>query len=179
MQEREYEESLRRDRERELAKEKEEAEEADRKAAIAAQEAFDVQRELSAKDKLPDEPDADDPSAVKLQFRLPGGEKAERRFKYTDCLKNVIDFVHSEGRAQQKFAIFHIPRYVCALLTSQSATLASSLFNDHEFTALVTLQWTRIHCPCHISCRILSTTISSLVLCVCAHSSQTRSEEQR
>jgi hypothetical protein len=48
--------------------------------------------------------------ALKIQFRLPGGGKCERRFNATDTLGNLLSFLHSEGKPADNFATFHIPR---------------------------------------------------------------------
>lgn len=60
IQEAEFEESLRKDREKEKAKGEADAIEAGRMAEIAQKEQFTIQRELSAATKVPAEPDAAD-----------------------------------------------------------------------------------------------------------------------
>eukprot|EP00035_Acanthoeca_spectabilis_P034454 m.29183 g.29183 ORF g.29183 m.29183 type:complete len:647 (+) comp6655_c0_seq2:534-2474(+) len=109
-QEAEFEESLRQDREKQKAKDEAAAIEAVRLAEIAAQEEYSIQREISAGAKVPSEPDQSDKAALKIQFRLPGGSKCERRFNPTDTLGNLLHFLHSEGKPANKFATFHIPR---------------------------------------------------------------------
>eukprot|EP00038_Savillea_parva_P003455 m.125926 g.125926 ORF g.125926 m.125926 type:complete len:716 (+) comp11177_c0_seq1:279-2426(+) len=109
-QEFEFEESLRRDREKQRAKEEADAIEASRLAEVERQQQAEAQREQLAAERVPAEPDASDKSAIKLQFRLPGGGRCERRFNATDTVGHVLHYLHSEGRPATKFATFHIPR---------------------------------------------------------------------
>ncbi|PSC74230.1 acetolactate synthase [Micractinium conductrix] len=99
-----YYESLRADKEKAEAVERErrEVEEAAAAAAAAAQaearrqaeDADRLQRELSSKAaSLPPEPPADDAEAVSLAVRLPAGGRYARRFRRSDPLQAVFDFV--------------------------------------------------------------------------------------
>ncbi|KAL0312652.1 UNVERIFIED_CONTAM: Plant UBX domain-containing protein 8 [Sesamum radiatum] len=101
----EYLAALQADREKEL-KAKEEAE-----AALAEerrreeefrrqlQEEQEIERQLAAKEaSLPQEPTADDENAVTLLVRMPDGSRRGRRFRKSDKLQYLFDFI-DVGRA--------------------------------------------------------------------------------
>lgn len=106
-----YYESLRADKEKAEAAELQCREE--REAAAAAQaaaqaearqqaeEAERLERELRSKQaSLPAEPLADDPEGINLAVRLPAGGRFSRRFRRSDPLQAVFNFVDVEsGRA--------------------------------------------------------------------------------
>ncbi|KAI7837176.1 hypothetical protein COHA_008969 [Chlorella ohadii] len=99
-----YYESLRADQEKAEAAERErrEAEQAAAAAAAAAEaeerrqreETQRLERQLTSKAaSLPAEPPADDAEAVNLMVRLPAGGRYSRRFRRSDPLQAVFDFV--------------------------------------------------------------------------------------
>lgn len=97
-QNKEYEESLKRDRL--IAEQKEE----ERLSQLAAQE-VERQKEIAKEEQLenllkqvPDEPEESAPNTTKLNIRLPNGKRLERRFGESNTLQNVRDYVISQSK---------------------------------------------------------------------------------
>ncbi|KAK2952403.1 putative FAS-associated factor 1 [Blattamonas nauphoetae] len=107
-QDREYEESLRRDRERE---ERERAERERQEAEERA--AHDVQREIEEREmeretarqvlinvsrtSVPVEPAPSDAGIVRVIFKFPSGERKQRLFRQTESVRDVLNYVQGEG----------------------------------------------------------------------------------
>ncbi|KAL4436090.1 hypothetical protein ABPG77_005538 [Micractinium sp. CCAP 211/92] len=99
-----YYESLRADQEKAEAAERQRREEEEAAAAAAAAAEAEARQKAEAADRLaqelrwkaaslPPEPPAEDPEAVSLAVRLPAGGRYSRRFRRSDTLQSVFDFV--------------------------------------------------------------------------------------
>ncbi|ORX46941.1 UBX-domain-containing protein [Piromyces finnis] len=102
-QESAYEESLRKDRERER-KEKEERERKQREEELAKQKQLEYERKVEEKKlykqklaaSLPPEPNDDECETAQLSIRFPDGSRVIRSFRADDKLQVVYDFVESK-----------------------------------------------------------------------------------
>jgi len=102
-QESAYEESLRKDRERER-KEKLERERKEREEQLAREKQMEYERKVNEKIKykqklaesLPPEPNEDECETVQLSIRFPDGSRVIRSFRADDKLQIVYDFVESK-----------------------------------------------------------------------------------
>lgn len=99
-----YYESLRADQEKAEAAERQRREEEEAAAAAAAAAEAEARQKAEAAERmaqelrwkaasLPPEPPADDAEAVSLAVRLPAGGRYSRRFRRSDTLQSVFDFV--------------------------------------------------------------------------------------
>eukprot|EP00040_Diaphanoeca_grandis_P027603 m.157359 g.157359 ORF g.157359 m.157359 type:complete len:623 (-) comp31052_c3_seq3:79-1947(-) len=72
------------------------------------QQTIESQKEnarLIAENNVADEPPDDVAEVVKIQFRLPSGNRLERRFGEENTLQQVVDFVHKEGFSPDEFNV--------------------------------------------------------------------------
>lgn len=148
-QAREYEESLRIDRQRKeekLQKQQEEeqkqkeAEEAEVQKRKEEEKAKDKEKEEEdakrariissvedARSRLSDEPSAEDPGRVVVRIRTPEGKALKRAFRGTDAISQVYDYAVAEGgetlASQQFRLITNMPRSV---YENRKATLQDS-----------------------------------------------------
>ena len=89
-----FQETLRLDQERERQKleaeeakrREEEAEEARVRAEIERKETI-ARQKIELASEIPDEPSVNDPQAVRIVIKLPGGQRLERRFQKCQSLK--------------------------------------------------------------------------------------------
>eukprot|EP00756_Hemistasia_phaeocysticola_P052664 Hpha_TRINITY_DN27934_c0_g1::TRINITY_DN27934_c0_g1_i1::g.44926::m.44926/K18726/FAF2, UBXD8; FAS-associated factor 2 len=83
----------------EVAAEQAAREEKEREARLQREREEEAAEEASVRERrralLPPPPTADDPSACRLRVHLPGGQAVERRFRRTDLVQVVHDFVCS------------------------------------------------------------------------------------
>jgi len=118
-QEQAFQETLRRDQEREqrIAEEdlrrQEEAAEEERKRqeeerarkAELDRVAMIQQQKIELASEIPDEPEASDPMAVRVLIKLPGGQRLERRFLMSHSLKHIYYFVFCHPDSPNEFEI--------------------------------------------------------------------------
>lgn len=102
-QESAYEESLRKDRERERKEQLERErikreEEEERQRKLEHDKKVEEKREYKRKlaENLAPEPDSSEGDITRLSIRLPDGSRLIRKFRVTDKLKDVYDFVESK-----------------------------------------------------------------------------------
>lgn len=107
-----YELSLRADQEKERRKQEELEEQ--RRAQEAVEE--ERRREEEAKDRIarlkidlaaevPSEPAADEPHTMMFLFKLPSGQRPERRFRATDTVRTVYNFIFCHPSSPDHFEI--------------------------------------------------------------------------
>lgn len=103
----EYEMSLAADKARMQAKEreiKEQREEEERRLREA--EELEIKRQLLAS-QLPDEPTLDERNTLMVKFRLPGSEQIVRRFRLSEKLSVLIQFLAAKGFSVRDYRFFN------------------------------------------------------------------------
>lgn len=60
---------------------------------------------LSVESRLPEEPAENEKAITKIRVRLPKGEFLERRFKETDTLQTLLDWLHVQGFRSSEFKL--------------------------------------------------------------------------
>ncbi|KAJ1349619.1 hypothetical protein KIN20_005213 [Parelaphostrongylus tenuis] len=103
----EYEMSLAADKARMQAKEreiKEQREEEERKLREA--EELEIRRQLLAS-QLPDEPAVGERNTLMVKFRLPGSEQVVRRFRMSERLSVLIQFLAAKGFSVKDYRFFN------------------------------------------------------------------------
>ncbi|KJH50538.1 UBX domain protein [Dictyocaulus viviparus] len=103
----EYEMSLAADKARMQAKVrelKEQREEEERRMRVA--EELEIKRQLLAS-QLPDEPAETDRNAIMVKFRLPGSEQVVRRFRSTEKLSVLMQFLGAKGFSAKDYRFFN------------------------------------------------------------------------
>merc|ERR1712032_113715 len=118
-QEQAFQETLRRDQEREQRiagedmRRQEEAAEEERKRqeeervrkAELDRVALIQQQKIELASEIPEEPEASDPTAVRVLIKLPGGQRLERRFLMSHSLKHIYYFVFCHPDSPNEFEI--------------------------------------------------------------------------
>ena len=111
-QDQDYEKSLEADRAKEREKQEErrrkESEERAKQEALAA--AARRQQQLATlriqlRDNLPPEPSPEETDVVRILIKLPDGSRLERRFKRTDSIRTLYQFVYSHDAAPTRFQV--------------------------------------------------------------------------
>lgn len=109
-------EQERREMEERLAQEREEEEKrlAQEQLQLKAEELERLRlRKEQLRDSLPAEPASDDPDTIRILLKLPNGVRLERRFRKTDSIKYLHDYVLVHEAAPDNFQIVkNFPRTV-------------------------------------------------------------------
>uniref|UniRef100_A0A8R1HP78 UBX domain-containing protein n=1 Tax=Caenorhabditis japonica TaxID=281687 RepID=A0A8R1HP78_CAEJA len=106
-QEAEYQASIAADRARMEAKQREIDEQRREVEARERAEEEEATRRQMVASTLPDEPAATESAIVNVKFRLPEGGQDMRRFRSSDKIQIVIDYLSSKGFSPDKFKFFN------------------------------------------------------------------------
>merc|ERR1712192_112078 len=100
-------ETLRRDQEREqrIAEEDLRRQEERVRKAELDRVALIQQQKIELASEIPEEPEASDPTAVRVLIKLPGGQRLERRFLKSPSLKHIYYFVFCHPDSPNEFEI--------------------------------------------------------------------------
>ena len=105
-----YEESLRADQEKERRRQEElaeqrrkEEEEAEERRKVEEAKNRIAQLKIDLASEVPSEPAADEPDTVLFVFKLPSGLRPERRFRTTDTVRTIYNFIFCHPSSPDHF----------------------------------------------------------------------------
>jgi FAS-associated factor 2 len=113
-----YQESLKADQEKERRKQEEKKRREDEEKSRKKQEVDEIRRrekliqlKLGLADKIPKEPEPNEPDSIRILIKLPNGTRLERRFLKTDSIKYLYYFVFCHDQSPLQFQIItNFPR---------------------------------------------------------------------